>query len=88
MPIILAEMAASGTAQALSAQAEADLMAVLAAAGWVLAAGIAWWYGPDKPPASVDYSYTLDPDDSWACFDHPFGSCYGPRWGCLYGEQT
>lgn len=86
MPIYWVAAQAAGEAEALSVQAQLNLAAGLAAAGWVIAAGIAWWYGSDQPKATVDVSYTFDPGNGWQCASHPNGDCYSENWGCFWGS--
>lgn len=83
MPIYWTAAARAGTA--LSQNAQQDLAAALAFAGWVIAAGIAWWNGSDEPKGTVDYDIRLDPAPSWQCDWHPFDNCYGIEWGCNNG---
>lgn len=83
MPLYWVAAEAAGEAAAISQQAQQNIVAALAAAGWVISAGIAWWYGSSEPSAGVDVSYSFDPDPSWQCGEHPWGNCYGQDWGCI-----
>lgn len=82
MPIYLAGAAIAGRAIATSQQAQQNIVAGLAALGWVIAGAAAWWFGEDDPPGSVDYTYEFDPAPSWQCCEHPYAGCYGPEFGC------
>lgn len=80
MPIIWVAGGYSGVAA--GTYSSLNVAAALAAAAWVIAAGVAYWFGDDEPTPVVDVIYYLDPDPSWACESHPVGGCYGPEWGC------
>ena len=80
MPLYWVAAARAGQAAAMTQAAQQNLMAGLAAASWIIGAGIAYWFGDDQPRAIVDVSIDFDPAPSWQCASHPFQSCYGDGW--------
>lgn len=80
MPIYWTAAARAGSA--MSQQSQQLLAAGLAAAGWVLAAGIAWWQGDGEPNNPGDVNLSWEGSDSWKCCEHPYGECYGRESGC------
>jgi hypothetical protein len=83
MPLYWVAAELAGEAEPLTQQAQQNIAAALAAAGWVISAGLAWWYGSGEPKASVECSYSFDPAPTWQCSVHPHGDCYGSSWGCI-----
>jgi hypothetical protein len=82
MPIYWVGAQLAGEAAPMAQQTVAEICAGLAAASWIIGAGIAYWFGPDEPKAVVDVSLNFDPDPSWACVWHPESDCYGTSMGC------
>jgi hypothetical protein len=85
MPLYWVAAEVAGEA-AMTQATQQTIAAALAAAGWVIAAGIAWWYGSQEPQAAVSVSIEWDPDPSWQCAGHPNGGCYSQDWGCTFGS--
>lgn len=63
MPIYWVPMAAAGAAR-FTQQQQQNLAAALAAVGWAIAAGIAWWNSTDPPelPEGVALEYCIPED--------------------------
>jgi hypothetical protein len=80
MPIYWGAVAVAGVAR--SQQSQQLIAAGLAALGWVVAAGIAWWLEDGPPRTSIEIEIEWDPGPSWQCGTHPMGGCYGNEWGC------
>ncbi len=74
----------AGQATALTQQAQQIFHESLIFAGFVIGAGIAYWLEEREPQPIVDVYMDFEPDTSWQCEVHPYGSCYGQAWGCQY----
>jgi hypothetical protein len=78
---------AQGAATPAMIQAEHELAAGLAALGFVISAGIGYWFGDSAREGNVEGAIIAwDPAPLWACPTHPQQSapyaCFGPEWGC------
>lgn len=71
MPIYWVAAGASGAAR-LSQNSQQNLAAALAAAGWLIAAGIAWWESQDGPslPDGVELEFCSAEDPPVTYFWH------------------
>ncbi len=80
MPLFWVVAQRAGQASPQTQAAAAQLSEALTVAGYMMLAGIAYWFGSDDPKPVVETSIDFDPAPSWQCASHPFQSCYGDGW--------
>lgn len=72
MPIYWVAAGATGVARYTQSQQQ-NIAAALAALGWLIAAGIAWWESQDQPqlPEGVELKFCSEPQEppEWPIFE-------------------